>query len=150
MLEAGVTWGLILVSSAVLLSCGSDSCTDIGCTGLTVAVRPASTAWQPGEYQLELTLDDGSRSCSFVLPDDLAQGSSNKRLDCGSHVFPELGQQALQIRFSVNPERLGLRLLRDGDVVLSSDGAPPYEKFYPNGRDCGVCWTASMELTVED
>lgn len=150
MLKTGVMWGLIFVSWVALPSCWERSCTDIGCTGLTVSIRPAASAWRPGEYQLELTLDDGTRTCGFVMPDDLSGGHSSKKLDCGSRVVSQLGEQELFVTFSRDPERLGLRLLRDGDVVVSSDGAPPYQKFEPNGPDCGVCRQANMKFTAEN
>lgn len=41
-------------------------------------------------------------------------------------------------------------VLELADTAITRDFSPDYERYYPNGRDCGpTCWLAEVTFTVE-
>jgi hypothetical protein len=133
-------------------------------------------AWTDGTYELELTRDEVTTTCSFVLPDNLPKSGRSTSIDCGSDARVNLEQVAtcttmtskdgnsgsgscvpvpdryqLSLDLAGNPRKVTLALARDGDVVLSDSRAPHYSRFYPNGSDCDEgCSQGSYDLTFED
>lgn len=128
----------------------SNSCTDIGClAGVSATLTPRQAPWQSGDYTLDLTIDRRDEHCAFSLvPSD-----STRSLSCGGGVRMELATTALRVLVDAAPKTLSLSLSRGGTVLLAVSPMlnyreSEYRESEPNGPDCGVCRSASIELTV--
>lgn len=125
-------------------------CSDRGCDNrsITATLTPQSGTWQQGEYTLDLTMDGRKERCTFRIP------SSVSSLSCGAGVRVYFARNvddfALRLLSDLAPKALSLSLSLEGRSVLAESPTLTYEESYPNGPDCGVCRSASVELTVED
>lgn len=48
------------------------------------------------------------------------------------------------------PTTVALEVTVEGDLVLSESVMPDYEETFPNGPDCGVCRSASVEFVLPE
>jgi hypothetical protein len=154
-----------MVLSSVVVSCDANSgCNDLGCVnGVFVSAAPESGLWTAGEYELEVTHDDETVQCSFTLPKDLPTASITTLIDCGETVHANLYasggcsqscglSSSFELNVSINakPTSFGVRLSRDGEVLLDDSREVEYDDVYPDGAECGVgCQQARYDLVVE-
>jgi hypothetical protein len=133
-------------------ACGiGHSCTDIGCgSGVLATLTPQSGTWQEGQYTLDLTIDGRKQECTWRIPSDSPTGYAS----CGAGVRVELTSNvddfALRVLVGSTPKALGLSLSRDGTVILAESPTLTYQESHPNGPDCGVCRSTTVDLTVVD
>ncbi|HEX2880085.1 MAG TPA: hypothetical protein VHO25_11200 [Polyangiaceae bacterium] len=168
---------LVLAASTSFNSAGCEfgtSCTELGCSdNVSVRVTPRDQAWQEGEYQLALTLDDLTGTCNFTLPDDLPPRGSSSSIPCLDEVEIGIQQLAecttgdeggnisqscqpipdrheLTISAYAKPTQLSLTLSRDGAQLINESRTLSYITSRPNGPDCEPeCDQAQVDLTFE-
>lgn len=149
-------WRLGIVGIAALALNGTacdiaHSCTDIGCgSGVWATLTPQSGTWQEGQYTLVLTMDGRKQECTLRIPNDSTTGYES----CGGGVRMEFTSNVddfvLRVLVDSTPMALDLSLSRDGTVILAESPTLTYQESHPNGPDCGVCRSASVDLTVAD
>lgn len=151
-------WSLLLAAAAVVVtSCNvGQVCTLVGCSS-GVSVTLTSSAWQDGDYTLELTSDGQREQCSFRVP-TIVNVDSSVPVSCSggsSRVWLDVnGRDAHQIvihaSVAAEPKVLGLGLSRDGSVVFTHSDMPSYVTSQPNGPDCEpTCRSATLEFSVD-
>jgi hypothetical protein len=146
--------GVVGIAAFVLngTACGiGHSCTDIGCgSGVSVTLTPQSGTWQEGQYTLDLTMDGRKQECTLRIPNDSPTG----HVSCGGGVRMEFTSNVddfvLRVLVDSAPKSLGLSLSRDGTVILAESPTLTYQESHPNGADCGVCRSTSVDVTVVD
>jgi hypothetical protein len=62
----------------------------------------------------------------------------------------ELATTTLRVLLTGAPKALSITLSRDGGEIFADSPSVKYRESEPNGPDCGVCRSASMDLTVAD
>jgi len=92
---------------------------------------------------LDLTIDGRDEQCEFRLPDDASSSAT-----CGEGVRVQLATTTLRVLLTGAPKALSVTLSRDGGEVFADSPTLKYRESEPNGPDCGVCRSASVDLTV--
>lgn len=124
--------------------------------GLSVSLLPAS-GWKHGAYVFTLVVDGVEETCKGVLPlpscgtpalscdgKDVPIGESGCALPPSAHAFSSM-------HFSRTPERVEIRIERDGATVVDEVVTPTYQVVQPNGPNCGPrCIQANATVTLED
>jgi hypothetical protein len=149
---------LVLPLVASLAGCGltAHACTEIGCAdGLDVDFQTASGTWPAGSYQIDLTADGATITCTTTLPfasatnpagsctsADVIMGLSGSAQPAAQHAISGL-------HFNTTPKSVKVTISRDGAMVASGDFTPAYETSMPNGPDCEpTCTNAGATLKV--
>src|SRR6478752_6247989 len=144
----------LLAMTLVALATGCDAnsdCTEIGCTSrVSVSAAPGSGIWQAGNYGLDVSLDGEAVHCEFLLPDALPAEGLDSLIDCGDVVRASFvsrddcsggcsltDEYDLQLLFFKLPEKVDVKLTRDGESVLDESRAIEYHEVFPNGPECG-------------
>jgi len=139
-------------------SCGGKGCTLIACAnGLSINfVRQSS--WQAGTWDIVLEESDARvGSCMIELP----ESTSSSGTSCSGELRVDVSSDGSRIDsvytyydFTVgltNPEdsfsrTVTLTIRRSGEKVTQSTLEPNFERYYPNGPDCGEgCWQATVQ-----
>ena len=159
-------WRAALVTVLASLGVGCDvgkDCDPLDCqSAVKVVVSPKGDIWEQGEYELTVTFDDESESCSFELPKHVPRSDATIWLSCGPRVTASLyalsdctgdcsleNTMELQLFLDATPRELSITLTRDGEVALSNNRTVEYEQLYPRGPECGGgCRQSSFSLVV--
>lgn len=143
---------LVVPLSQLLLSCGSQDCTLIGCdddTRFTVYViskAGAASDLIPGTYIVQGTQDgiNVTYSCTIglsladgrIVPDLCNETVGGSRIDI---YIAQNRRGGTSIRVDVEdvgPDGLTISVTRDGMDLGTQTFKPEYPAFYPNGADC--------------
>jgi hypothetical protein len=151
-------------------------CTAIGCIdSASFEIKTADGTWPDGAYALEVIADGITHACSMTLPDDLPGSGTASSIPCD----PPVGYMGVSLtadtactehgdedsgsvtctpipdhytlRGSVpgTPSTLGIRVTRDGGLLLEQTLPLHYTETQPNGPDCEpVCRQSSVDLVL--
>jgi hypothetical protein len=149
---------LVLPLVATLAGCSliGHACTEVGCdSGLAVEFQKASGPWPAGSYQVAITADGATITCSTTLPFTSASSpagsctSSDVTLGLSGSALPAAQQAISGLQFTTTPKSVKVTISRDGMQVASGDLTPAYETIMPNGPDCEpTCTGATGTLAV--
>lgn len=131
------------------------ACTEIGCrNGYALDVSPAS-AWAPGDYRFELTVDGREIRCQGSLPlkacgeRSFSCDADGVRLGESGCALPADQHGIASIDFDGFPLEVAIRVLKNGDELASVELTPKYTAGQPNGPGCEpICCGASGRLEV--
>ena len=156
-------WSWVL--AALLPSCSEPNvCTAIGC-GPPLSVELRATDWVAGEYVVSIETSVRTFECRFTRGSAGAGGQAGAPADipglvrnCDqvsgdpSQYAPEFwGDEDVTIDLEQHYKQLRILVRRDGAPLLDEELTPKYEKYYPNGPDCGACSSApAATLTLPD
>ncbi len=131
------------------------ACTMIGCVdGLILSMDPAPK-WEPGHYDLSITLDGREVQCTGDLPLKPCEEGLSFQCSSGGVQIMEGGcalprdQHGLgDIMIDGAPRNVSVRLARNGQVLVALNKiAPSYQVSRPNGPGCEpVCRSATESL----
>jgi hypothetical protein len=133
---------------AAVAACSATDCNDMSCVDeLVVEVQPASGAFQPGTYTLNLTADGKVFTCTVAATGDApgvgectpSDATLSGSLRCeGDGCRPESMQttQVMQLAIPGNPRSVTVRVERDGALLAEPTFSPRYEACgcEPSGR----------------
>jgi hypothetical protein len=133
-------------------------CTEIGCrNGLTLTVDP-DYKWKWGRYEISLLFEGRSVNCQGYLP--LKKCDKGPSFKCSSDMvvigesgcaMPESTHGIPEIYIDDTPGRMMVRIVRDGQAVITRTLTPEYKESQPNGPGCEpVCNSASYNLLTAD
>src|SRR5262245_51641563 len=146
-------WRAVAVSVMVSLGVGcdvGDDCEPLAChSSVKAVVSPDGDLWEEGEYELTVTYDGETESCSFSLPYHVPRSDATLLLSCGPRVTASLyalsdctkecsleNTMELDLLLDATPEELSIELTRDGVAVVSDQRTVDYEQVYPRGKEC--------------
>jgi len=134
-----------MLVSHLAVGCSNHQCTEAGCfDGVQLEIQPAIV--DRGEYVFELKADGSSLSCAANLSGDFM---NTRDVDC--HV---LGSSQGIVGLTVpsrHPERVTLRVLRDGVEVGNASAAPQYSTERPNGEEClPTCRASTVQVDLSE
>lgn len=161
---------------ALLPSCETKQCTEIGCgDAATVTLRTADGALPDGAYTFRFTEDGQTSVCELRVPDDLPSSPGQVRttpctgqleLDLtpestcterrsGDSVSqsctPVPGKFSLGARLASMPSSLTVIVERDGVEIANEQRNLVYQDYYPNGPECGPpCKQTNVAVALGD
>lgn len=132
----------------------STTCTDVGCApSVALEIKTADGTWPDGVYVIELNAGGApTRTCSMTLPDDIPESGAANFIGCGLALSPDQvpDHYTLRSSFDSTSRTLGVRITRDGALLLDDTQTIAYEDTRPNGPDCGpVCKNAAVEFQLQ-
>jgi hypothetical protein len=137
---------VLLVSTPLMGSCGR-MCTTAGC-GYTMTIYfVGEDSWEPGTW--EISLEESEElvgSCTIELP----ESTSSSGISCSGRLSLQGGDtrvDSVHTEYDFTDGRpITLTIRRNGEQVTQSTLEPNFERYYPNGPDCGGgCWRASVQ-----
>ena len=135
----------------------SASCTLLGC-GPALRVDLLREAWEPGDYQIDVTADGVATSCTVSLP---LSSCSNlvhcDRADPGFFVetsgcaLPAAQQEIPGIVWPTSgPSNVTVKVQQDGVLLGSGSFQPTYNTSQPNGEGCEpTCSQSDLQATID-
>jgi hypothetical protein len=152
------------------------ACTAIGCIdSASFQIKTADGTWPDGAYALEVIADGITHACSMTLPDDLPAAGTISAIPCeppvgytgvslradtvcsahgdknsgGQTCTPSPDHYTLRGSLPATPRTLGVRVTRDGDLLLEQTQPLHYTETQPNGPDCEpVCRQSSVDFAL--
>lgn len=157
-------WGLgagLGLGLGLLWGCGAEAiplgeiCPEVECLDAFEVSFEREAAWAPGDYEVEVALDDQVFSCPTVLPPACDappacpedSGLELMRSDCEAPA----ALFGVKLAQGATPAAVRVSVRLEGDLLASKNFTPDYETTQPAGRGCfPFCDTAEPEtLTVE-
>lgn len=129
--------------------CGTTTCQD----GLRISFVAQGASFDPGQYEVRLTVDGEVRACGFRVaaePDECGgEGPCLVEEDCDASFNFVVMPHTIGITVGPVPRTVDVSVERDRDLVLSTSISPDYEVYAPNGSDCEpICQIAQTELLL--
>lgn len=127
-------------------SCGSETCTLIGCgEGLTLEFDKTV----PRDYTVTVTIDGttGTADCTAAAEPDTSLELSVGLT--GLEMGITCGPQSLV--FMSSPEKVSVVITFPDGVTTTVNADPAYEEYYPNGEDCDEddpCLRATYDMVI--
>ena len=133
----------IFVTFLLVLLCGCEDCTEIGCTsGLNVFVQAYGQRFQPGIYHVSAVADGELTDCEVTFSNE---GSVTQTCNATLQIGTE--QSAFSLLFTSAPESLVFTLTHDDSLVIDTVYVPEYTETAPNGPDCDpICRWADQHV----
>jgi hypothetical protein len=136
---------VLLAASPLMGSCGG--CTDAACAYTLSIDFVGQTSWDDGTWTIEVEESDTEvGSCSIELP----ESTSSSNISCSGQLSlhgqeTRVGSVDTTYGFTGGQE-VTLTIRRNGEKVTQSTLEPNFERYYPNGPDCGgECWQATVQ-----
>lgn len=135
------------------------ACTAMGCVdGLRVSLTKA-TPWAAGNYTFAFDVDGAGVTCTGALPLKSCEAGPSLRCEpadkvqvgeSGCAMPPEThGFSDIQFLGTPGPRAVGLKIIKDEQVVHEAKLTPTYATTRPNGEGCEpVCNSASETVTL--
>jgi hypothetical protein len=129
------------------------ACTEIGCNDhLSLELRPNGVRFVQGTYEVQLTANGATRSCSFRVldPSKCPLGDCFHGEGCDAMIFAVYqNPERIVIQYPVMETALDISVTRDGVTIASTAIQPVYQRLQPNGPYCPpVCYQAVVELIL--
>lgn len=138
-----------LLAPVLLVSCGYEPCTTLGCAEEGVEIVLVHEGWTAADGTVEVTIDGTVHDCEVSLPaGDIDEQYCGVSGDVLLRFSGETGELASVWVNGDEIEALHLKLTIGGAVLVDADVDFTWEKSFPNGPGCGPeCLTASEELS---
>jgi len=157
-MKAQSAWVSIAVCLAVLASCeeADQSCTAADCSDGFGVFLVADEPLREGSYEVEVTMDGGPETCSFVVTggpsaeEPVCSDSTRLRAfasthDSGAPPDPD-APNAIVVDVFVASTTAVLEVRHDAAPLFEQTFRPTYQTVAPNGPECGpVCMLAAPQ-----
>jgi hypothetical protein len=136
---------------------GEKACTMIGCeNGVRLTINKP-TPWVAGAYVFNFELDGKAVECKGALP--LQSCEAGPSLSCTADAKVRIGESGCALPVAQHgfsditvldaPQRVKIKVSRDGQEIGAADLTPNYMTSQPNGEGCEpTCTNASGELAI--
>ena len=136
---------------------GGKMCTEIGCENGARLTLAKATPWLPGAYIFNFELDGKAIECKGALP--LQSCEAGPSLSCtpdaqltigeSGCALPPAQQGFSDVMIPGAPQRVKVKVSRDGQEIGAADLTPNYMTSQPNGEGCEpTCKTASGDIAI--